>query len=226
VTGDLLAVLHGPYTLWHLSYVAIGAGLAASVDWLVLAGTLLAFFFGTGIAAHAFDELHTRPLHTGLPDIALRALGIGGFTVAAAIAVVGAFVLTPWVLAWAAIGITLAAGYAVEQPRLLHTPLGFALAWGAFPVLVGYWAQSLLLDGIALAAAAFATMTSLVQRSLSTSARNVRRTVDRAELNLHRGDSIETWDETMVLASWERSLRVLAWAMPSLALALLLSHLD
>src|SRR4051812_12614463 len=33
-----------PYTLWHLSYVVLGAALAASVDWTALTATVLAFF--------------------------------------------------------------------------------------------------------------------------------------------------------------------------------------
>jgi hypothetical protein len=90
--------------------------------------------------------------------------------------------------------------------------------------LVGFWAQTLEIDGTAIFAAVFATLTSLAQRSLSTSARNIRRTADHAELSIHRGGSVEVWEEGRVLASWERSLRLLAWSMPVLALALLLRH--
>jgi len=222
--GDMAAILHVPYTLWHLSYVAMGAGLAENLDWTVLAGTVLAFFCGTGIAAHAFDELHSRPLRTSLSDRSLRLLGASGFVAAALVAVAGAFLLDIWVLAWAAAGIILAGGYAVEQPRLLHTPLGFALAWGAFPAVVGYWAQALRLDWTVLALSAFATLTSLAQRSLSTSARNVRRTVDHVEVNLRRGTNNEVWDAARLLRTWETALRLLAWSMPVLALALLARH--
>ena len=34
---DYVTLLHPPYTLWHLSYVAIGAGLAPRLDLRVLA---------------------------------------------------------------------------------------------------------------------------------------------------------------------------------------------
>jgi hypothetical protein len=64
--GDLLALLHPPYTAWHISYVVYGASVAAEVDLLRLAGTMAAFFFGTGIAAHSLDEWHSRPLKTKL----------------------------------------------------------------------------------------------------------------------------------------------------------------
>lgn len=222
--GDFAAVLHLPYTFWHLAYVAIGAGASEKLDWSVLAGTVLAFFFGTGIAAHAFDELHSRPLRTSLSDLTLRMLGLGGFLGATVVALAGAFILNLWVLAWAAAGILLAGGYAIEQPRFLHTPFGFAIAWGAFPVLVGYWAQANTIDVTALAFGGFAILTSLAQRSLSTSARNLRRTVDHVEVNLRRGTAIEVWEEGRLLASWETALRLLAWSMPVLALALLSRH--
>ena len=78
-SGDLVAVLHPPYTAWHLSHVAIGAALAPQIDWRILAATLLAFFFGTGIAAHALDERNGRPLHTTLSDRFLTLLAVGGF---------------------------------------------------------------------------------------------------------------------------------------------------
>jgi hypothetical protein len=219
--GDLVAVLHPPYTAWHLSFVAMGAALAPDVDWPVLAGTLLAFFFGTGIAAHALDELHGRPLHTSLSDGLLHWLGIGGLGAALGLAVVGAIRVSPWVMAWAVVGVGLAAGYALERPALLHTPLGFAVAWGGFPVLVGYWAQAQIMSPGALAVAGAATLVSLTQRTLSTPARYLRRNVDRAELLLHRPESDDVWDEKQILATWERPLRLLAWAMVSLAVGML-----
>ena len=60
IRGDLIALLHPPYTAWHLAYVAIGAALAPTLDWTLLAGTLAAFFLGTGVGAHALDEWHDR----------------------------------------------------------------------------------------------------------------------------------------------------------------------
>ncbi|MGH9090409.1 MAG: hypothetical protein ACRDZR_03360, partial [Acidimicrobiales bacterium] len=66
-------LLHPPYTAWHLSYVVIGACLAPVVNATVLVATVLAFFLAVGVAAHALDELHGRPLGTGIPGPALVA---------------------------------------------------------------------------------------------------------------------------------------------------------
>jgi hypothetical protein len=223
--GDLSAILHPPYTAWHLSHAAIGAALAPSLDWQVLTGTLLAFLLGTGVAAHALDEWHGRPLGTSLSDRLLLGMGLAGMTGGLVLAAIGAAVVSPWVLAWAVAGVALAAGYALERPRWLHTALGFALAWGGFPVLVGYWAQTERVSFAAVLAAAAATVFSLTQRTLSTPARHVRRSIDRAELLLTRDGSVDSWNEQKVLATWERPLRLLVWAMVILAGALLATHL-
>ena len=162
--GDLVTLLHLPYTMWHLSYVAIGAALAPQIDAVRLAGTLLAFFFGLGIGAHALDELYDRPLATGLSPGTLRVLGWGGLIAGGVLAVVAAFVISPVALAWGAAGLLLAAAYALEWSRWVHSNLGFALAWGAFPVLVGYWAQTESLSLAVVVIAAAATAFSMAQR--------------------------------------------------------------
>ncbi len=66
---DLLTLLHPPYTAWHLSYVAIGAAVAPHLDGHRLLWTLLAFLLAVGVAAHALDELHGRPLQTASPIV-------------------------------------------------------------------------------------------------------------------------------------------------------------
>jgi hypothetical protein len=222
--GDLVAILHPPYTMWHLSYVAMGAALASTLDWQRLIGTLVAFFFGTGVAAHALDELKGRPLRTTLSDQLLWALGVTGLAAALVVAAVGASVISPWVWGWAVIGSLLAVGYALEQPPWLHTTTGFALAWGGFPVLVGFWAQTEMLSVGAVLLAAAASLVTAAQRVLSTPARHVRRRVDRAELHLEKTDAVEIWDEAQVLATWERPLRLLAWSMVALAAGLILAR--
>jgi len=224
VSGDLVAVLHPPYTAWHLSYVAIGAALAPTIDWQVLTATVLAFFLGTGVAAHALDEKNGRPLHTSLSDRALSLLGVGGLVGSLVVAAIGAVRLSPWVLAWALTGVVLAAGYALERPAALHTPLGFALAWGGFPVLVGYWAQTRTITIGAAAVAGATTIISMAQRALSTPARHVRRSTDKAEMILSRGGSEERWDEERILATWELPLRLLAWSMVTLATGMLVAR--
>ena len=64
---DYVTLLHPPYTLWHLSYVAIGAALAPEFEAHRLLWGLAAFLLALGVGAHALDELHGRPLATAIP---------------------------------------------------------------------------------------------------------------------------------------------------------------
>ena len=136
--------------------------------------TLLAFFFAVGVAAHAFDELHGRPLRTTIPSAWLVGLGAGGLLIACALGIVGVATVGLGLLPFIAIGPLLVLGYNLELFHgWIHTDLGFAAAWGAFPVLVSYFVQAERLDLTAALGAAAALGISLAQRSLSTPARAV-----------------------------------------------------
>ena len=80
--GDWMTLLHPPYTLWHLSYVAIGAAVMPPLVLWRLAGTLVAFFLAVGIGAHALDELHGRPLGTGISTTLLVVTAVVAITAA------------------------------------------------------------------------------------------------------------------------------------------------
>lgn len=224
--GDLLTLLHPPYTAWHLSYVVFGAVVAAELDLLRLAGALAAFFFGTGIAAHALDEWHSRPLGTRLSNGTLLAFSTGGLGASIGVAAAGVFVISPLTLAWAAAGVLLATGYTLEWHRLLHTDVTFGLAWGGFPVLVGYWSQTEQLGGAALLIALAATLLSLAQRVLSKPARYVRRNALDANALVEGASGVERWQRDRLLATWESPLKLLSAAVVTLAAGLLVMRLS
>jgi hypothetical protein len=219
---DWWTLLHPPYTAWHLSYVVIGATLAPRTDGGRLLATLLAFFFAVGVAAHAFDELHGRPLRTTIPSALLVGLGVGGLLIACALGIVGVATVGLGLLPFIAIGPLLVLGYNLELFHgWIHTDLGFAAAWGAFPVLVSYFVQAERLDLTAALGAAAALGISLAQRSLSTPARTLRRRAASVggRVTMHDG-SVQDLNEGVLLQPLERALRSLSWAMVALALAL------
>jgi hypothetical protein len=220
---DFWTILHPPYTAWHLSYVVIGACLAPHTNGPRLVATLLAFFFAVGIAAHALDELHGRPLHTTISTAWLIALGAGGLVLACALGLAGVATVGPGLIAFIAIGPLLVLGYNLELfGGWIHTDLGFAAAWGAFPVLVGYFVQAERLDPTALLAALSALGFSLAQRSLSTPARALRRRVVQVDGRVMTNDgTVQELSEPMLREPLERALKSLSWAMVGLALALL-----
>ena len=73
---DYVTLLHPPYTLWHLSYVAVGAALAPHFHLNRLLWALVSFFLAMGVAAHALDELKGRPLQTRIPSAVLVAVAL------------------------------------------------------------------------------------------------------------------------------------------------------
>jgi hypothetical protein len=173
---DWVTLLHPPYTLWHLSYVAVGAGLAPRFHLDRLLWGLAAFFLAMGVAAHAVDELHDRPLRTHIPSPALAVTAVVALGGAIGIGVAAASAWGWWLLAFVAAGAVLVPAYNLELVGgRLHNDWGFALAWGAFPALTGWFVEAQAIRFEAVAVAAYAAALSLAQRALSTPVRRARR---------------------------------------------------
>ena len=224
---DYVTLLHPPYTAWHLSYVVIGACLAPHLYSGRLAATAAAFFLALGISAHALDELQGRPLATRIPEGVLVALSIVPLAAAVTIGIAGAIAFNLWLLAFVGVGLALVPVYNLELfGGAIHNQAGFALAWGAFPLLTGYFACAETITWVALLAAAYATLTSYVQRVLSTPVRHLRRRVASVSgaFELRDGGSEPVTRETIAGAS-ERALQALAAAHVALAASLLVLRL-
>jgi hypothetical protein len=219
---DYVTLLHPPYTLWHLSYVAIGAALAPKFRGDILGLGLLAFFLGMGVAAHALDELHGRPLETRIGRGTLRALAGTSLAAAAGIGVVAALRTSLWLLVFVGVGTFVAIAYNLELfGGRFHGGLWFALGWGAFPVLATFFAAAESIRVEAALGAAFAALLSHAQRRLSTPVRLTRRraTAVTGQIELTDGSVLPITRETLT-AEAERALRALAACVVALALAL------
>jgi len=224
---DYVTLLHPPYTAWHLSYVVIGACLAPHLYTGRLVATAAAFFLALGISAHALDELQGRPLATRIPEGVLVALSIVPLAAAITIGIAGAIAFNLWLLTFVGVGLALVPVYNLELfGGAIHNQAGFALAWGAFPLLTGYFACAGTITWVALLAAAYATLTSYVQRVLSTPVRHLRRRVASVSgaFELRDGGSEPVTRETIAGAS-ERALQALAAAHVALAASLLVLRL-
>jgi hypothetical protein len=219
---DYVTLLHLPYTAWHLSYVAIGSALTPEFALGRLLPTLAAFFLAVGIGAHALDELGGRPLRTRIPTPMLIVLSAVSLVAAVAIGVFGAVTVEPWIGAFVAVGAFMALAYNLELfGGRFHGDFWFALSWGAFPLLTGYFAAAESIDHVAVLAALFAFALSLAQRRLSTQVRDVRRRVVRVEGVVERRDgSVGTLDARDLMAVEEAALRALTAAVTALAVAL------
>jgi hypothetical protein len=173
---DLLTLLHPPYTAWHLSYFALGAAVAPHIYVDRLVWGLAAFALAVGVAAHALDELHDRPLGTGLSRRTLIVLAAVSLVGALAIGLGG--ILTVSALL---IPLVLAGGFFVLAYNLelfggrLHSDLWFALGWGAFPAFTGYFVNALAISLPGLLICGGCLAMSVAQRRLSSPARELRR---------------------------------------------------
>jgi hypothetical protein len=202
---DYVTVLHLPYTLWNLSYVALGAALAPHFHTGRMLWTMAAFALALGVAAHMLDELNGRPLKTRIGSSTLVAVSLVSLAGACAIGVWAAFTWSFGLLVFVAVGAFVVPAYNLEWfGGRLHNAWGLALSWAGLPVLTAYFAQAQTLRPEAVLAAAYGTAMILAQRTLSTPVRQARR-----ELGTVAG-----------VEPMERALRILPWASVLLAAAL------
>jgi len=225
--GDAVTLLHPPYTAWHLSYFALGAALAPTLRLAPLLWGLLAFALAVGVAAHALDELHGRPLRTRISDRALLALAVVGVLGAVAIGIAGVLTVSVWLAPFVLAGAVFVAAYNLELAGgRFHGDAAFALGWGGFPALTGYFAQARTLSPAALLIAAGCVAMSVAQRRLSSRARELRRrtlTVDGA-VTLRDG-SVEALTRERLLAPLDGALAALSLAVVLTACALVIARL-
>jgi hypothetical protein len=223
---DYWTLLHPPYTLWHLSYVAIGASLASEVNGRWLGESLVAFFLGMGLAAHAMDELHGRPLSTRIPDGMLWTIAIVGLGGAVALGIDGVIEVSPWLSIFIAFGGFIVVAYNLELfGGWFHSDLWFALAWGAFPALTGFFAQTGRVTVSSIVVAGACAALSAAQRTLSTPVRRLRRHVTSVsgELTLADGTA-EAFDASALRRTPETALRYLSLAMVLLGVGLVIAR--
>ena len=225
---DWWTLLHPPYTLWHLSYVALGAATTVhGLDRYRLGMSLLGFFLGVGLAAHALDELRGRPLGTSIPDHVLQGLAIVALIAAGVVGVVGVIQVSAWVVAFVVVGVFLVVAYNLEVlGGRFHSDLWFAIAWGGFPALTGAFAQDGSIDVAAVLVAAACVAISAAQRVLSTPVRRLRRRVATVEGTITlRDGTTEPMGADDIKTAPEAALKILSVAMPLLATAFVISKL-
>jgi hypothetical protein len=137
--------------------------------------------------------------------------------------IVAAAMLGPWFLVLVAIGAALVISYGLEIP-IVHSDIGFALAWGGFPVVASALANGAPL--LATAAAAIgASILSLAQRRLSTPVRRVRRRAVEVSGSIrYRDGTVESLDAARMISAPESALRLLWLAIAAISIGTLLAR--
>jgi hypothetical protein len=227
---DILVLLHPPYTLWHLSYIPIGAALAPRLDWGLLGWTLLAFFLAMGVGGHCLDELNGRPLRTKLPAAILWSSA--GLSIAAAIAI-GCWIgisESIWAIPCIVFGGFIVFAYNLEWGAgFFHQDYWFGVAWGAFPAVTAYMVQTGVFTLELLLVAITCWALSMAQRKLSLQARFWRRKVEHVEgdftvVSQGLGPFYHKLTRRDIVGPVEMALKYLNVAVVMLAAGLLLMH--
>ena len=192
-----------------------------------LGAALAAFFLAVGIAAHALDELHGRPLQTRLSDTTLIALAVVSLAGAVGIGIVGTITISAWLAPLVAAGAFLVVAYNLELfGGRVHDDLWFALAWGAFPAFTGYFVNALQVRPAGLLVAAACTLLSVAQRRLSTPVRELRRrTAEVTGTQTLLTGETRALDAQEIAAPLERTLQALSLALVLLAVGAVAARL-
>ena len=142
----LMGLLFLPYTGMVLSFSLIGAMLAGFVYWDRVVATVIIYFLGLGIGAHALDAVGrkgTKPWGSVLSERGLWVAALSSIAAAYLIAIYYMIFFVPllWVVA-------LLEGFFVFAYNLewfggkFHKDLCFAFSWGFLPVSAGYIMQT------------------------------------------------------------------------------------
>jgi hypothetical protein len=219
--GELLTLLHPPYSAWHLSYYALGCAVAPTLHLDRLLWGLAAFGLAVGVAAHALDELNDRPLGTSFSDRTVTLLG------ALAIGVAGVLTVSVWLAPLVLAGAVFLPAYNLELiGGRLHSDLWFAVGWGAFPAFTGYFinAERVALPGLLIATGCL--VMSVAQRRLSSPARELRRrTRSVSGVRTLPDGGVEELSLPKLLAPLDGALAALSLAVVVTAFALVAARL-
>ena len=233
--GEFYTILHLPYTSMVLSYVLIGASLSPNLFADRLAYTLIAYFLGLGISAHALNELNARHWGAALTKIELEiafllpllgALLIGFYGVNVIYKLSNENLLLPSILVlFIVLETFFLFAYNLDFANgRFHNDLAFAFAWAFLPFLTSYYVHTLsvtmgvLLIGLALAA------TAMIEINLSRWCKNFRRKANLKEMRFEDG-SIVPISTLALIRNPEKALKLLVIMVDFLGIGLLVARL-
>ena len=154
-------------------------------------------------------------------------MAAAGLIGAVGLGIAGVVVVGPALVPFIVVGPVLVVAYNFELfGGVLHNTVGLAASWGAFPVLTAYVAQTGRLAVAPVIAACGAFLLTVVQRTLSTPARLVRRRTRSVTgtIALADGDELQV-DRDLLLGPLEQALRAMSWGIMALAAALAVAQL-
>jgi len=231
---ELYTIMHLPYTSMVLSYVLIGAAVSPSFYPNRVILTLLAYFLGLGLSAHALNELHAR--HWGealnkreleilflMPLIGAMLIGAYGMAVlyATSSAILAPLVLLAFIFLETfflfAYNTNLAGGR-------FHSDLSFAFSWAALPTIISYYVNALTITTVGVLLALAMAATAGIEINLSRWCKDYRRKSALTEMRFADSTRLNMTTAELI-ARPEKSLKLIVVAVDLAAIGLIVSKL-
>jgi hypothetical protein len=177
-----MGLLFLPYTGMVLSFSVIGAMLAGFVYWDRVVATVIIYFLGLGIGAHALDAVGSKGRKPWGRVFSERGLWVAALSSIAAAYLIAIYYMIFFVpLLWV---VALLEGFFVFAYNLewfggkFHKDLWFAFSWGFLPALAGYIMQTNEVTPGVLAIAVAMGFFSLVEIKASRPYKELKRRSD------------------------------------------------
>jgi len=227
---EFYTILHLPYTSMVLSYILIGAGISPTIYPDRVALTLLAYFLGLGLSAHALNELHAthgvevlgrRELSVLFALSLIGAVVIGMYGMIELQMMSGSFVPAFALTVFMFLEVFFLIAYNIEAfGGAFHSDLAFALSWAVIPTLVSYYVNSLVISAGAVLVALSMAATAGIEINLSRWCKDFRRKSVLTEMQFADG-SRQTITTVQLLAKPERALKLIVVVVDLAALGLI-----
>jgi len=232
---EFYTIMHLPYTSMVLSYILIGAAVSPHMYPDRVGLTILAYFLGLGLSAHALNELHAnhwtealgkRELTAIFLIPLLLALSIGIYAVVYLYALSYSIVPPLVLMVFIVLEVFFLFAYNTDAfGGIFHNNLSFAFSWAALPALISYYANALTITiGAVLVALAMAA-TAGIEINLSRWCKDFRRRKPLAEMRFADG-SQEAIGTVQLLARPEKALKLIVAAVDLIAIGLVVYRLS
>ncbi len=178
--AELWTILHLPYTLMCLSFLTVGFAINGMNIWALYFATIIAYFFGLGIAAHSFDQIEEMGSSyvKYLTQVELKIIGTISLAVSVTIGLIFISEYSLYQLIWLMpLQVFFVLSYPIAKlfKGTFHSDFWFAVSFGAIPVIIGNYINTASFSYIAIEWALFCFVISYIEITLSRYARNLRK---------------------------------------------------
>jgi hypothetical protein len=213
-----MGLLFLPYTGMVLSFSVVGGMLADPVHWDRVVATVIIYFLGLGIGAHALDAVGSKQMKPWGRVFSERGLWIAALSSIAAAYLIAIYYMVLFVpLLWIVAGLEGLFVFAYNLEWFggkFHKDLWFAFSWGFLPALAGSIMQTNEVTPGVLGVSVAMALFSLVEIKAS-----------RPYKVLKSRFGTLTHDEKVLMQSYETILKSISLGVLFLGIGMLISRI-